>query len=113
MTATESTSEMENHNIEDYMDASHQTKNTTHCVVHQEATFNCIEYSCHHQDKGKKNQTQDQGTHQLEEENPGQLCNPKVETFTTMATHFSKNHKLKRNKQKNTTIMQNLYCDIQ
>jgi hypothetical protein len=101
MTAIESAAEMEKHKREDHRDSSHQTMNTTHHVLNQDKTTpNQTEYSRHHQEEGKKNQTQHQGTHQPEEENPGQLCNPKAETLITMATHASKNHKPKCDKQR-------------
>ncbi len=99
MTAIKSATEMENYKREDHRGASNQTTKTTHHIVYQDkATPDQTEYSHHHQDIEKKYHTQHQGTHQPEEENSGQLCNSKPEILTTMATHASKNHKLKRSK---------------
>jgi hypothetical protein len=79
--------------------ASNQMTNRTHHITHQEeATPNQTRHNHHHQDKEEKKQPQHKETHQTGEENPGQLCNPKAETLTTMATHVSKNQKHKHKK---------------
>jgi hypothetical protein len=113
MTAIKSATEMEKHKREDLKVTSNQTTNTTHHVAYQdEATPNQTRHSHYHQDKEEKNQTQHQGTHQPEEENPSQLCNPKAETLTTMATHVSKNQKYKCKKQRTQQSHQTLIATI-
>jgi hypothetical protein len=79
--------------------SSNQTTDRTNHIAHQEkATPNRIKHNHHHQDKKERNQTQRQETHQTGEENPSQLCKPKAETLTTMATYVFKNHKHKHKK---------------
>ncbi len=86
-TATDSTAKMENYDREDHGNASCQTTNTTHCIIHQEeATPNHTEHN-HHREEDKKNKTQHQRTHQPEEEEPGQLCNMKRE-HSTQSLHM-------------------------
>jgi hypothetical protein len=99
MTAIKSTTKMEICKRETLKIASNSTMNRTYHVAHQEkATSSQTKHSPHHQDEEEKNQTQHQETHQAGEENPSQLCNPKAETLTTMATHVSKNQKHKHKK---------------
>ncbi len=78
--------------------SNQMTDRTNHFAHQEEATPNQTKHNHYHQDKTERNQTQHQETHQTEEENPSQLCKPKAETLTTMATHVFKNHKHKHKK---------------
>ena len=113
MTTIKSTTKMEIHKRDTLKIASNQTTNKTpHITQQEEATPNQTKHNHYHQDKTERNQTQHQETHQTGEENPSQLCNPKAETLTTMATHVSKNQKYKCKKQRTQQSHQTLIATI-